>query len=307
MFEVGAVRQGKARKLARISVTLGVILIFSSFGMVLTSAAPPDPCQDVWEGVTQSEPLVKIADPATAFPGDEVTYTFQWHSTGAPEASLEDCYRVDDGSNSSLNDLVSGFYHNVDIVNQGDNGDLQTYEYTITIPDDDSLIGHKVVNRAKMTKGSVESRTALVEVTIADPCTENCGGGTGGSTGETTTGETTTGETTTGETTTGETTTGETTTGETTTGGAENGTTTGVQADEVLGRTITRKPLAETGSETIILAWLGLSMLMAGTMLRKYGTRVAVATASPADELVAKSLALIERMVRPGSRDWNCR
>jgi hypothetical protein len=41
-------------------------------------------------------------------------------------------------------------------------------------------------------------------------------------------------------------------------------------------------------------------------MLRfgKFGSRVAVA--SPADALVARSLALIERTVRPGARDWTC-
>lgn len=84
---------------------------------------------------------------------------------------------------------------------------------------------------------------------------------------------------------------------------------TGGQGDEVLGRTIERKPLATTGSETTVLAWLGLGMLMVGATLRfgRFGSRAALATASPADELVARTLALVERTVRPGSRNWNCR
>src|SRR5437762_6484717 len=52
---------------------------------------------------------------------------------------------------------------------------VQHVTYTITVPDDASLIGKKIVDRAKATSGSVESRSDLVEVLVLPaPCTENC-------------------------------------------------------------------------------------------------------------------------------------
>ena len=86
---------------------------------------------------------------------------------------------------------------------------------------------------------------------------------------------------------------------------------TGSSGDEVLGRTVERKAkaLAQTGPETTVLAWFGLGLLMVGAMIRfgHFGSRAALATGSPAaDELVAKTLALLERTVRPGSRNWDC-
>ena len=313
MFEVGVLQEKKTRKLARISVVLAVLVATCGIGIGL-SAAAPDPCQDVWQGLTPKNPLTKTANPTSVHPGDTVTYTFGWTSTGDVAAALEDCYRVDDGSNDTLNALVTGFYHSVDVPNVGASGTAQTYAYTITIPNDSSLVGHSIVNRAKMTHGSVESRTGLVEVPIT--CAENCGGGgttTGSSTGDTSgtsTGGTSTGDT--SGTSTGGTSTGGTSgtsTGETSTGGT-SGTTTGTSTgstvkNEVLGRTIARKPLATTGSETTALAWIGSLMLMVGLALRfgKFGPREIYAAAS--DSPTTADLLL--KAIRSRSRDWTCR
>ena len=287
MFKVGVPQKERIHKLARVGVVLAVLLATCAIGISFSSAAP-DACQDVWQGATPSDPLGKVADPTSVHPGDSVTYTFQWHSTGAANALLEDCYRVDDGSDPDLNDLVSGFYHNVSVANVGDNGSLQTYQYTITIPDDNSLIGHSVVNRAKMPQGSTESRTDFVSVAITEaPCTEDCGGGTTGDTSGTT---------------------GDTsgTTGGTTGGTAAGGTTGGNSVpDEVLGNVIKRKPLAQTGSETTVLAIIGFAMLMAGAAMRfgRFGTELYATSASdsmtPAD--------MLANALRARSRDWTCR
>jgi hypothetical protein len=175
MFKVGVPMNQRIQKVARVGVVLAILLATCAIGASFSSAAP-DPCQDVWQGATPSDPLGKVPSVTSAHPGDSVTYTFNWHSTGAANALLEDCYRVDDGSVSSLNAIVSGFYHSVSIPNVGDNGSAQSYEYTIQIPNDASLIGHSIVNRAKMPQGSTESRTDFVSVAITEaPCTENCG------------------------------------------------------------------------------------------------------------------------------------
>jgi hypothetical protein len=71
---------------------------------------------------------------------------------------------------------------------------------------------------------------------------------------------------------------------------------------EVLGKTVTKKPLAKTASaETTALAWAGVLMLMVGATFRL----CTVAPAAPiklddgAEDLVAKSLDLVARLVRP--------
>jgi len=329
------VQKAAARKLARIGVVL-VILVATCGISIGMSAAAKDPCSDVWQGATPNEPLGKVADKSEAHPGDTVTYTFSWHSTGDAQASIEDCYRVDDGSDSSLNGIVDGFYKSADIDNQGDNGSAQTWSYTITIPNDPSLIGHSIVNRAKMTHGSVESRTDLVSVAIT--CAENCGGGSTDGAVDGTTDGTTDGQvdgttdgtvdgTTDGTTdgtvdgTTDGTTDGQvdgTTDGTTdgnvdgttdgTTDGQVDGTTDGSTdgsnvGDQVLGRTIHRKPLATTGSATTALAWLGMAMLMIGVTLRfgRFGHEayaLATGEASTEDKL--------KMAIRARSRNRTC-
>ena len=329
------VQKNFTRKLARVGVVL-VILVATCGISIGFSAAAKDPCGDVWQGATPNDPLGKVADKTEAHPGDQITYTFSWHSTGDAQASIEDCYRVDTGSDSTLNGLVDTLYKAADIDNQGDNGSAQTWSYTITVPNDPSLIGHSIVNRAKMTHGSVESRTDLVSVAIT--CAENCdGGSTDGAVDGTTDGTTdgqvdgttdgttdgsvdgTTDGTTDGQvdgTTDGTTdgsvdgTTDGTTDGNvdgTTDGSTDGGTSTGSGShvgDKVLGRTIHKKPLATTGSETTALALIGFAMLMLGVALRfgRFGHEayaVEMGEASPQD-LLAKAL-------RARARDWTCR
>ena len=132
-------------------------------------------CDSVFEGQTPSDPIIKTADKTQAYAGQTVTYTLSFKSTGTSDNVTADCYRVDDGSNDTLNALVSGFNAEQTNPNVGDMGTDQHVTYTITIPDDPSLIGHKIVDRAKATSGSVESRSDLVSVDIIEPpCTEDC-------------------------------------------------------------------------------------------------------------------------------------
>jgi hypothetical protein len=307
--------------------------------------AGDDPkCGGVFSGKTPVD-VDKTADKPQAIPGEDVTYTFAWDPVGTGVSVIIDCFQVDGDAKSPLNSIVEASNVELSIA-QSDayscvNGTRLCYDVTIPIPNDPALIGHSITDRGKLTRGNVETRTNLLPIEVVPPpCTENCGGGTTGDTsgtttgdttgtttgdnGGTTTGGTTTGGTTTGDTTgttTGGTTTGGTTTGDittttgagTSTGGAENGTTTGSpvvsgdnQGSQVLGRTVTRKPLATTGSATTVLAILGFGLLMIGSLMRfgRFGIP-AVAAASGTDELVARSLALVERTVRRGMRDWN--
>jgi len=324
------VQKEVSRKLARIGVVL-VILVATCGISVGISAAAKDPCGDVWAGATPNDPLGKAADKTEAHPGDTITYTFTWHSTGDAQASIEDCYRVDTGSDSSLNGLVDGLYKSVDIDNQGDNGSPQTWSYEITVPNDPSLIGHSIVNRAKMTHGSVESRTDLVSVAIT--CAENCdGGSTDGAVDGTTDGSTdgavdgTTDGTTDGNvdgTTDGTTdgnvdgTTDGTTDGQvdgttdgttdgSTDGNVDGGTSTGGSStgNEVLGRQIHRKPLATTGSQTTAMALIGFAMLMIGVALR-FGRFGHEAYAVAADE--ASTQDLLAKALGARARNRTCR
>jgi hypothetical protein len=323
MNTVGVVRNTNLRRLARIGVLVVVLVASCGLGMTLSVAAP-DPCQDVWQGATPSDPLGKVPSVTEAHPGDQVTYTFNWHSTGAANAILEDCYRVDEGLNGSLNDLVSDFYHSVSVPNVGDNGSAQQYQYTITIPNDPSLIGHSVVNRAKMPQGSTESRTDFVSVAITEaPCTSDCGGGDGqtdgtvdGNTDDGTVDGNTDDGTVDGNTDDGSvdgntddgTVDGNTDDGSVdgstdgsvdgstdgSTDGSVDGSTDGsTDGSEVLGNVTTRKPLATTGSETTALAWIGTAMLMVGVGLRfgRFGQEAFAADEAPsAHDLIAKAL-----------------
>jgi hypothetical protein len=311
MIQAGVVLQERMRKLARVGVVLAVLVATCGIGIGLSAAAPKvDPkCNGVFNGQTPNDPIVKTANKAQASPGDSVTYTISWTSTGNDSANVTDCFRVDDGSENALNALVEPGNYAQD-VSQPEADTPMTLVVTVQIPNDASLIGHTVYDRAKITHGSQESRSDLIGVEIV--CTENCGsetttGGTttGSSTGDTTGGTTTGGSTgdTTGGTTTGGTTSG--TSGTVTTGSSTGGTTSG---NEVLGRVIHRKvakkALATTGSETTALAWLGLAMLMVGMALRfgRFGIREAYAVASgrpSKDDMITKA-------IRTRSRDWTC-
>lgn len=172
---MGKVYSGRARRVvARIAVVSLLVAGASSF-FAASAGAVSDPCQSVFEGVTP-DPIQKTASVTQAHPGDVVTYTFSWHSTGADSADLTDCFQVGDGSNSALNDLVTP---NNEVLNHDQSGDalgtLETVQLQIAIPNDASLIGHTVNDRAKITHGSQESRSNTVGVAVVAPeCTENC-------------------------------------------------------------------------------------------------------------------------------------
>jgi hypothetical protein len=169
MISSNRARRGIARVAAIALLLSGSALVASSVAF----AASAD-CTGVFPGGTP-DPIQKSADVTQAHPGDTVTITIKWHSTGVSTADVTDCFRVGDGSNDSLNALVTGFNVENDVTNQGNQGDLQTLVSTFVVPSDPSLVGHSIVDRAKITHGSVESRSDLVSVAIvAAPCETDC-------------------------------------------------------------------------------------------------------------------------------------
>jgi len=146
-------------------------------------AASGPHCAGVFKGKTPNNPITKTADRTQAYGGQIVTFTVSFKSTGPAKNVVTDCYRVDGGLNSTLNALVTGFNKTTTTDNVGPKGTLQQVQFSIEIPTDPSLIGHSIVDRAKATKGSVESRSDNVSVSIVAPpgapCTSNCGGSTG--------------------------------------------------------------------------------------------------------------------------------
>jgi hypothetical protein len=121
-------------------------------------------CDSVFQGATPQDPITKTANVTTAHPGDSVTFTFTWNKTGTATAELADCFRVDDGSDPSLNALVSSLNWTTTHDNSGPDPQVETQ--TVVIPNDAALIGHTVQDRAKATFGSVESRSDIISVTI---------------------------------------------------------------------------------------------------------------------------------------------
>jgi hypothetical protein len=161
------------RGIARVAA---IALLLSGSALVASSvafAASAD-CQGVFPGGTP-DPIQKHADVSQAHPGDTVTITISWHSTAVSSADVTDCFRVDDGGSSALNALVTGFNVENDVTNQGNTGDLQTLVSTFVVPSDPSLVGHSIVDRAKITHGSVEAKSDLVSVEIVPaPCETDC-------------------------------------------------------------------------------------------------------------------------------------
>jgi hypothetical protein len=136
-------------------------------------------CNGVFNGKTPNL-ISKTADKTEAYAGQTVTFTISFTATGAGSSVVTDCYRVDSGSNSALNALVTGSNESKTSPN-GAKGTLQHVTFQIVVPS--GLVGHSIVDRAKATKGSKESRSQLVSVSIvappSSPCTTNCGGSTG--------------------------------------------------------------------------------------------------------------------------------
>jgi hypothetical protein len=154
----------------------GIMMLLTGSILIATGVANAAVnCDSVFEGATPADPIVKTADKTQAYAGQTVTYTLTFTATGTADNVTADCYRVGDGSNATLNALVTGFNAEQTNPNVGGKDAVQHVTYTITIPDDASLIGHSIVDRAKATSGSVESRSDLISVDIvAPPCTENC-------------------------------------------------------------------------------------------------------------------------------------
>ena len=164
------------RARTKLVAAAGIMMLLTGSILVATGVAyGAVNCDSVFEGQTPADPIIKTADKTQAYAGQTVTYTLTFKSTGTSDNVTADCYRVDDGSNDTLNALVTGFNSEQTNPNDGSNGTVQHVTYKITIPDDASLIGHSIVDRAKATSGSVESRSDLISVDIvAPPCTENC-------------------------------------------------------------------------------------------------------------------------------------
>jgi hypothetical protein len=165
-------------KLAAKAAFVGLFLT-SSIGMVWSGAAIAASgvnCNGVFPGKTPHI-ISKTADKSQAYAGQTVTFTIGFHSTGVATADVRDCYRVDGGSNATLNALVTGLNALIIHTNAGPKGTAQTVTFTITIPSDPSLIGHALVDRAKISHGSKESKSALVSVDIVAPpqqCETDC-------------------------------------------------------------------------------------------------------------------------------------
>jgi hypothetical protein len=168
MISFNRARRGIARVAA-------VALLVGGSALVVTSAAHAAVnCDSVFEGQTPADPIIKTADKTQAYAGQTVTFTLTFTATGTADNVTADCYRVDDGSNATLNALVTDNNTEKTQANTGKD-EVQHVTYSIVIPDDPSLINHHIVDRAKATSGSVESRSDLISVlVIPAPCTENC-------------------------------------------------------------------------------------------------------------------------------------
>ncbi|MCA1831284.1 MAG: PKD domain-containing protein [Actinobacteria bacterium] len=163
------VRQRRAIRLMALksfAVTL-VVIASSVFGAGIALAAQ-DPCNGVFSGQTP-DPINKVADKSSAIPGESITYTVTWHSTGADSADVTDCFQVDDGSDPVLNALVTLANTTSDRPNVGSAGSAQSWTFSIAIPLESALVGHTVYDRAKITHGSAESRSESVGVLVTAP------------------------------------------------------------------------------------------------------------------------------------------
>jgi hypothetical protein len=160
------------RAISRVAV-VGLLLSGAAF-VAQSAAVAAVNCDSVFEGQTPADPIVKTADRTQAYAGQTVTFTLTFTATGTPDNVTADCYRVDEGNNAALNALVTNFNDEKTQANSGQD-EVQHVTYSIVIPDDASLVGHHIVDRAKATSGSVESRSDLVSVLVVPaPCTENC-------------------------------------------------------------------------------------------------------------------------------------
>ena len=151
----------RTRRVSVVAVAgLFTLVVAGMLGGAVASA-DPDPCNDVWQGATPQDPISKVADKTQAYAGQEVTFTINWTPKGDSDTThLQDCFRVDDGD-ELLDPLVSVFnYDNEDEPNDG------STTVVITIPNDPDLIGHDIVDRAKITKGAEESRSTFVPVRV---------------------------------------------------------------------------------------------------------------------------------------------
>ena len=237
-----------------------------------TAMAAGTHCNGVFKGQTPKNPITKTADKTQAYAGQTVTFTISFKATGSGVNVVTDCYRVDSGSDSTLNALVTGFNATKNTPN-GAKGSQQNVTFSIVIPSDTSLIGHSIVDRAKATRGSVESRSDNVSVAIVAPP------GSGTTTGSTT--GTSTGSTT-----------------GTTTGG------TSVQGKTIHQTTKTKVKgqLAHTGPVSAKAAFLGSLMIMIGLVSRIRRPQLATPMVETVDNSGSSYLARYDRYIQAALR-----
>ena len=174
------------KKLARAAFVASFAASASVMAWAGTAMAASGPhCNGVFKGKTPNNPITKVADKSQAYAGQTVTFTISFKATGSGVNVVTDCYRVDTGSDSTLNALVTGFNASKSTPN-GAKGSLQQITFSIVIPSDASLVGHSIVDRAKATRGSVESRSDLISVAIVAPPGNPGNPGTPGNPGPTT-------------------------------------------------------------------------------------------------------------------------
>jgi hypothetical protein len=236
-------------------------------GTAMAASGPH--CNGVFKGKTPNNPITKVADTKEAYAGQTVTFTVSFKSTGPSSNVVTDCYRVDGGSNSTLNALVTGLNKSQTTANTGPKGTLQNVTFSIVVPS--GLSGHFLVDRAKATKGSVESRSDLVSVKIIDPpsapCTSNCGGSTGCTSN---------------------------------CGGTTGGGTTTVQGKTIVHKKTTVKgaTLAHTGPVSAKAAFLGSLMIMVGLVTRIRRPQTASPMVETADNSGSSYLARYDSYLR---------
>jgi hypothetical protein len=253
MIKVGAVR--KARKLTRICVVLGVILLFSSIGITLTSAAPNEnpPGQDQCDDGHGANDKPCKTDPAAGHGQD-----CEEHGNGG----VNEDHCASDGGTTGGSTGGSSTGEGTGGATGNSTGGSSTGEGTGNATGNSTGEGTSGNSTGNATGNSTGEGTGNATGNSTGNATGNStGNATGNSTGEGTTGETT----------------------GSTTGGSSTGTSTGTPVvddnkieDEVLGRVVERAPLATTGSTTTVLAVFGIALLMIGSFLRfgRFGTSV---------------------------------
>lgn len=235
-------------------------------GTAMAASGPH--CNGVFSGKTPNNPIIKTADKTQAYAGQTVTFTISFKATGSGVNVVTDCYRVDSGSDSTLNALVTGFNATKSTPNSA-KGSMQNITFSIVVPSDTSLIGHSIVDRAKSTRGSVESRSDNVSVAIVAP--PGSGTTTGGTTG-------------------------------TSTGGTTGGTSVQGKTIHQTTKTKVKGQLAHTGPVSAKAAFIGSLMIMIGLVSRIRRPQLATPMVETVDNSGSSYLARYDRYIQAALR-----